>query len=81
MIKVLKDNDIPFTIHWGKNADWGFPGLIEHMYGEQAKIWKTYRSALLSTPMQKLFSNDFLKTAGLSSEEKEIPKDLIASLA
>ena len=35
MIKALKENDIPFTIHWGKNADWGFPGLVEHMYADQ----------------------------------------------
>lgn len=81
MIKVLKENDIPFTIHWGKNADWGFPGLVEYMYGDQAKIWKTYRSALLSKDMQKLFSNGFLETIKLSSEENEIPEDLIASLA
>ena len=81
MIKVLKENDIPFTIHWGKNADWGFPNLVDHMYGDQAKIWKTYRSALLSKEMQKLFSNDFLETTKLSSVENEIPEDLIASLA
>lgn len=81
MIKTLKANDIPFTIHWGKCADWGFPGLVDHMFGEQAKTWKTYRSALLSEPMQKLFSNGFLETTSLATKADEIPEDLIASLA
>lgn len=80
MIEVLQDNAIPFTIHWGKNADWGFPGLVDYMYGEDAKTWKKYRSALLAPDMQKLFSNGFLKTTKLSKEESSIPDDLIASL-
>ncbi|WP_149303089.1 FAD-binding protein [Pareuzebyella sediminis] len=83
MIIALMDNDIPFTIHWGKNADWGFPNLVSHMYGEKADTWKAYRSALLSKDMQLLFSNDFLKTLGLFSEEEENEEaleDLIASL-
>mgnify|MGYP000362226538 CR=1 FL=1 len=81
MIKTLKANGIPFTIHWGKCADWGFKSLVEYMYGDQATTWKTYRSALLSKPMQKLFSNGFLETTGLAKKEDEIPEDLIASLA
>jgi len=80
MIEVLKQNNIPFTIHWGKNMDWGFPGLVDHMYGNKAKEWKTFRSALLSEDMQKLFSNDFLETVKLSNKEAPIPPDLIASL-
>ncbi len=67
MTEVLQQNNIPFTIHWGKNADWGFPGLIEHMYGDNAKTWKEHRNSLLSPEMAELFSNDFLKTTSLSN--------------
>ena len=80
MIETLKANNIPFTMHWGKNSDWAFPGLVNHMYGNKAKEWKTFRSALLSEDMQKLFSNDFLETVKLSNRETPIPPDLIASL-
>ena len=83
MIMALMDHDIPFTIHWGKNADWVFPNLVGHMYGENVKTWKAYRKAFLAKDMQKLFSNDFLKTAGLFSDEDnddDIPDDLIVSL-
>ncbi len=66
MIQVLKDTNIPFTIHWGKNANWGFHGLVEHMYGDKVKKWKKVRSSLLSTQMQDLFSNEFLDSTKLS---------------
>ncbi|HUH32977.1 MAG TPA: hypothetical protein VLZ28_03435, partial [Daejeonella sp.] len=45
MIEVLKANNIPFTLHWGKNADWSFPNLVQHMYGNNELIWKQQRSA------------------------------------
>ena len=66
IIEVLKENDIPFTIHWGKNADWSFPGLAQHMYGDDATKWKQYRSSLLSPEAQILFSNKFLVDIGLA---------------
>ncbi|MEK6154111.1 FAD-binding protein [Flavobacteriaceae bacterium 3-367] len=81
MIQVLQQHNIPFTIHWGKNSDWDFPGLIPHMYGNDATSWKTYRSALLSDNMQQLFSNDFLERTGLADKQQQIPPNLIASLA
>ncbi|OBX24776.1 hypothetical protein LX77_01009 [Gelidibacter algens] len=80
MIEVLQQNNIPFTLHWGKNADWGFLNLVGHMYGDQAKIWKKYRSSLLSEDMVKLFSNDFLDTIGLSDFDAEHSEDMIASM-
>ena len=80
MIEVLKENNIPFTIHWGKNTDWAFPDLVEHMYGAKAIEWKKHRSALLSKEMANLFSNGFLETANLSAFEENTPVDLIASL-
>ncbi|MBW1297412.1 FAD-binding protein [Aquimarina litoralis] len=67
MIEVLKENDIPFTIHWGKNSDWEFPGLVKHMYGNKAEEWMTQRENLLSSEMQTLFSNKFLNTIGLNA--------------
>jgi hypothetical protein len=66
MIEVLKSNNIPFTIHWGKNANWEFPGLVKHMFGTQVIKWKEARNSLLSIPMQDVFTNDFLKSTKLS---------------
>ena len=65
MIEVLKENKIPFTIHWGKNSDWGFPGLVSHMFNNSKEKWIEQRKKLLSPEMQDLFSNRFLKTVGL----------------
>lgn len=66
MAEVLKANNIPFTLHWGKNGAWSFPGLVEHMFGNNVKIWKDQRSKLLSPEMLAVFSNGFLKTANLA---------------
>ncbi|MBQ0736148.1 FAD-linked oxidase [Aquimarina celericrescens] len=82
MIQVLRENDIPFTIHWGKNSDWGFPNLVEDMYGAKVSEWKKQRNKLLSKEMAKVFSNDFLNTTGLLNtvDEENLEEDLIASL-
>ncbi|MFD1614003.1 FAD-binding protein [Gelatiniphilus marinus] len=81
IIEVLKQNNIPFTIHWGKNSDWAFPNLVNHMFDAEAiKEWKSCRTALLSDDMLKLFSNDFLETVGLASKETNVNNDLIASI-
>lgn len=76
LIEVLKNNDIPFTIHWGKNAHWGFPNLVNHMYKNKVKKWKQIRAKLLSIPMQEVFSNAFLDTTKLS-EPEALDEDLI----
>ncbi|GAA4271599.1 FAD-binding protein [Aquimarina gracilis] len=81
MIEVLQQNNIPFTIHWGKNADWAFPDLVKHMFGNNAEVWKKQRNRLLSTEMAKVFSNKFLDTIGLSNiEDTKDIEDLIASI-
>ncbi|MDY8135879.1 FAD-binding protein [Aquimarina sp. 2201CG5-10] len=82
MIQVLQQNNIPFTIHWGKNIDWAFPGLVEHMYGDKMSEWKEYRNSLLSEESAALFSNNFLETIGLANifDNDDIDEDLIASL-
>ncbi len=77
MIEVLQEAGIPFTVHWGKNMDWRFPGLINYMYGDRVKEWRKYRCALLSEEMAHLFSNDFLETTGLAAIEEDIPDGLI----
>jgi hypothetical protein len=66
IVEVLQANNIAFTQHWGKNADWSFPGLIQYMYGNKAKEWMTYRSSLLRKDTASLFNNDFLKDTALS---------------
>lgn len=64
-IEILQENGIRFTLHWGKNADWTFPGLVDYMYGIKVDEWKAQREKLLSPEAQKLFSNGFLKDVGL----------------
>ncbi len=80
MIEVLKAANIPFTIHWGKNAAWNFPNLVNHMFPINANKWKDLRNALLSEEMTELFSNDFLKTVGLSSFEQPTSPTIIDSI-
>jgi hypothetical protein len=65
-IELLLQNNIPFTIHWGKNADWKFPGLVAHMYGVKAGEWMHQRRKLLSKEQAKLFSNGFLYEVNLA---------------
>lgn len=78
-IQVLKDNGIPFTIHWGKTADWAYPGLVDYMYGNKATRWREYRSALLSKEMARVFSNKFLDETGLSVYVENVPATLAMS--
>lgn len=80
IIQTLQQNNIPFTIHWGKNADWSFPGLVQHMYGADADKWKQYRSALLGKASAKLFSNGFLDDTGLSEFKEDAPTELAVSI-
>lgn len=66
MIEVLQENNIEFTIHWGKNADWAYDGLLEYMFDtDRINAWKNARAQLLSPKMQEVFSNNFIKTLGL----------------
>jgi len=80
MIEVLKAENIPFTIHWGKNAAWDFPGLADYMFPVNAKKWQELRNALLSEEMTRVFSNNFLKTIGLSTFETPVSVDIIDSI-
>lgn len=80
MIEVLKQNNIPFTQHWGKNADWKYAGLVQHMYGSNAQQWKEYRSALLGEKMSALFSNDFLNDTDLAEYIESAAKELAETI-
>lgn len=66
LLQAFRTNNIEFTMHWGKNADWGASNLIDYMYGNKGEEWKNYRSALLSKEMANIFSNAFMDTVGLS---------------
>ena len=72
IIEALQNNNIPFTLHWGKNSDWSTPGLVQNMYGNKAEKWMEQRSRLLSKEMAKLFSNPFLKQIGLADYREAI---------
>jgi hypothetical protein len=66
MIDVLQENNIEFTIHWGKNAYWEFPGLLEYMFdADKIESWRAARNALLSDEMKQVFSNKFIQDLGL----------------
>jgi len=80
IIEVLQANNIAFTLHWGKNADWSFPGLIQYMYGDSAHEWMSYRSALLRKETAALFSNDFLQDTALSEYLTDAPEALAKTL-
>lgn len=60
-IEVLKQAGIPFTIHWGKHADWAYPGLIESMYGDRLATWQQQRNKLLPERSRAVFSSPFLQ--------------------
>lgn len=62
----FRANHIAFTFHWGKNADWGEPGLVNDMYGSKANEWMQIRNNLFpNQKMADMFTNDFLQNAGL----------------
>ena len=62
----LKTANIPFTMHWGKTADWQQAGLLSDMYGQKANDWKAIRNNLFpGPPLAAMFTNDFVKQLGL----------------
>ena len=80
MLEVLEANNIAYTIHWGKNANWSKPNLLSDMYGSKALDWLNHRSALLTKKMAQVFSNDFLKTIQLNAFDGSQPRDLVHNL-
>jgi len=80
IIEVLQANNIPFTQHWGKNADWSFPGLVQYMYGNNALEWMEHRSAFMRKETAALFSNDFLRDTSLAHYLPDVPDTLAKSI-
>ncbi|PZP50989.1 MAG: FAD-linked oxidase [Pseudopedobacter saltans] len=67
LYKSLIQNNIPFTLHWGKNSAWDFPGLANYMYQDADDIWMKQRSKLLTRTMCNIMTNKFLKRIQLDS--------------
>jgi hypothetical protein len=62
--KMLEDNQIPFTFHWGKVNE-VTPQRITRMYGAAADNWKAARNKLLDADTIKVFTNPILQQWGL----------------
>ena len=67
IVQAFIDDGIEFTLHWGKNAAWDYPSLLEIMYPTEKDEWIKQRNRLLRPEMAKMFSNDFLSRIGLNS--------------
>jgi hypothetical protein len=67
IVKAFIRDGIGFTLHWGKNAAWDFPSLINTMYPMEKDAWIRQRSRLLSPEAAWMFSNDFLTRIGLDA--------------
>jgi hypothetical protein len=67
IIKAFVRDGIEFTLHWGKNAAWDYPSLMDIMYPAEKDEWIKQRSRLLRPEMADMFSNDFLKRLGLDA--------------
>lgn len=72
IIRAFSLNNIPFTLHWGKNAAWEYPRLVDMMYGDKDDEWRKQRSRLLDPLMADIFSNDFLRRVGLAGYERNV---------
>jgi hypothetical protein len=67
LIHAFIRDGIQFTLHWGKNAAWDYPSLIDIMYPTEKAEWTKHRSRLLRPEMALMFSNDFLRRLGLDA--------------
>ncbi|MCB2209115.1 MAG: FAD-binding protein [Bacteroidetes bacterium] len=72
IVKAFVNNNIEFTLHWGKNACWEYPGLIDTMYQFMDDEWVKQRSRLLTYEMAEMFSNDFLRRLNLAGYNRNI---------
>lgn len=79
VIKSFAANGIGFALHWGKNAPWDFPGLIDMMFGNTDDEWKDMRSALLTKQMADMFSNNFLNRVKLADYRTQLTGDALAA--
>jgi hypothetical protein len=63
--KLLEDNNIPFTFHWGKMNEID-PARMQRMYGDAAVAWVNARNTLLTPEARKIFANPLLNNWGLN---------------
>jgi hypothetical protein len=63
---TLEDVNIPYTLHWGKMNFVLNKQRVVNMYGsDKVQSWIKCRHSLLSEPVRKVFTNDFMITCGL----------------
>lgn len=63
----LEEENIPFTLHWGKINFFLTPERIRKMYGEETiQQWIQCRHALLNPATRKVFNNRFMANLGLT---------------
>jgi len=60
----LEEEDIPFTLHWGKMVDLNLD-RIERMYGPATDSWIAARNKILDSDTVKVFTNPLLTQWGL----------------
>ncbi|KAK6033653.1 FAD binding domain protein [Ostertagia ostertagi] len=62
--KKLDEEQIPYTVHWGKMNELNFQ-RISNMYGSDADKWIAARNTLLDADSRKVFCNPLLQEWGL----------------
>ncbi len=70
--EAFDDAGIPFTLHWGKAGDFTRE-RVRKMYGSSVDEWLSCRQMLLDENARTVFSNPFLKRAGLDEILPEHP--------
>lgn len=72
IVSAFHNDGIEFTLHWGKNAKWDYPGLIDLMYPGSYKEWIKQRARLLRPETAELFSNTFIERLGLDAFDHSV---------
>ncbi len=67
--KKLEEENLQFTLHWGKINFILDEKRLQNMYGKpKVESWISARNSLLDTDCKKIFSNTFLKQCGLDKD-------------
>lgn len=70
----LDDQNIEFTLHWGKINRILDKNRVLKMYGEESvSNWKMQRSRIMSEKVQRIFNNEFMESCGLAEFRPYIP--------
>jgi hypothetical protein len=68
VIGRMEQQNIPYSIHWGKLNGPLTKERIVSIYGDKQIKWRQSRSQLLSPEARKVFSNPFMEKCGLDVE-------------